>query len=148
MAGELEGELEEPRPRWKYAWMKPILGWRTAKVGSERASAAEGLVPEALGQVHVPLRGYGTLPCTCVISHRRSPKEFVVLAVGTGQRAAFGSKMLRCSQILEGYSHLQSWNSTRLFEDGDRSRGRPRWAKGSQATAFGDSALYFSESGP
>jgi len=31
MAGELNGHLEEPRLRWKYAWMKPIFGWRTAK---------------------------------------------------------------------------------------------------------------------
>jgi hypothetical protein len=32
MAGELDGHLEEPRLRWKYAWMKPILGWKTAKL--------------------------------------------------------------------------------------------------------------------
>jgi glycosyltransferase involved in cell wall biosynthesis len=31
MAGELGGHLEEPRLRWKYAWMKPIFGWKTAK---------------------------------------------------------------------------------------------------------------------
>ena len=31
LAAELEGELEAPRLRWKYAWMKPILGWRAAK---------------------------------------------------------------------------------------------------------------------
>jgi len=31
MAAQLQGSLEEPRLRWKYAWMKPILGWRTAK---------------------------------------------------------------------------------------------------------------------
>jgi hypothetical protein len=23
--------LEEPRLRWKYAWMKPIFGWKAAK---------------------------------------------------------------------------------------------------------------------
>ena len=31
LAGELQGRLEEPRLRWKYAWMKPVFGWRTAK---------------------------------------------------------------------------------------------------------------------
>lgn len=31
MAAELNGRLEEPHIRWKYAWMKPIFGWRTAK---------------------------------------------------------------------------------------------------------------------
>ena len=31
MAAELNGRLEEPRLRWKYAWLKPIFGWRTAK---------------------------------------------------------------------------------------------------------------------
>jgi hypothetical protein len=31
MAGELNGHLEEPHLRWKYAWIKPIFGWKTAK---------------------------------------------------------------------------------------------------------------------
>lgn len=31
LAGELEGRLEEPRLRWKYAWMKPLFGWKVAK---------------------------------------------------------------------------------------------------------------------
>lgn len=31
LAVQLGGHLEEPRLRWKYAWMKPILGYRTAK---------------------------------------------------------------------------------------------------------------------
>jgi glycosyltransferase involved in cell wall biosynthesis len=31
MAAQLQGRLEEPRLRWKYAWMKPIFGWKTAK---------------------------------------------------------------------------------------------------------------------
>ncbi len=31
MAAQLQGRLEEPRLRWKYAWMKPLLGWETAK---------------------------------------------------------------------------------------------------------------------
>lgn len=31
LAAELHGRLEEPRLRWKYAWMKPIFGWKTAK---------------------------------------------------------------------------------------------------------------------
>lgn len=31
LATQLQGELEEPRLRRKYEWMKPVLGWRTAK---------------------------------------------------------------------------------------------------------------------
>jgi glycosyltransferase involved in cell wall biosynthesis len=32
MAAELQGRLEAPRLRWKYAWMKPIFGLKTAKL--------------------------------------------------------------------------------------------------------------------
>lgn len=31
LAAQLQGNLEEPRLRWKYAWMKPIFGWKAAK---------------------------------------------------------------------------------------------------------------------
>jgi glycosyltransferase involved in cell wall biosynthesis len=31
LAAQLGGHLEVPRLRWKYAWLKPILGWKTAK---------------------------------------------------------------------------------------------------------------------
>lgn len=31
LATQLQGHLEMPRLRWKYAWMEPILGWKTAK---------------------------------------------------------------------------------------------------------------------
>ncbi len=31
LAAQLQGRLEVPRLRWKYAWMKPILGYKTAK---------------------------------------------------------------------------------------------------------------------
>jgi glycosyltransferase involved in cell wall biosynthesis len=31
LAGELQGRLEEPHLRWKYAWMKPMFGWKAAK---------------------------------------------------------------------------------------------------------------------
>jgi glycosyltransferase involved in cell wall biosynthesis len=31
VAAQLQGRLEEPRLRWKYAWMKPVFGWRAAK---------------------------------------------------------------------------------------------------------------------
>lgn len=31
LARELRGSLGEPRLRWKYAWIKPIFGWRAAK---------------------------------------------------------------------------------------------------------------------
>ena len=31
IAGELHGHLQEPRLRWKYAWMKPIFGWKFTK---------------------------------------------------------------------------------------------------------------------
>jgi glycosyltransferase involved in cell wall biosynthesis len=31
LAGQLGGRMGEPRLRWKYAWMKPLFGWKTAK---------------------------------------------------------------------------------------------------------------------
>jgi len=31
LAGQLQGQLEVPRLRWKYAWLKPLFGWKTAK---------------------------------------------------------------------------------------------------------------------
>jgi GT2 family glycosyltransferase len=31
LATALHGELEEPKLRWKFAWMKPLFGWKTAK---------------------------------------------------------------------------------------------------------------------
>jgi glycosyltransferase involved in cell wall biosynthesis len=31
LAAELQGHLEAPRLRWKYAWMKPVFGWKAAK---------------------------------------------------------------------------------------------------------------------
>lgn len=31
LAAQLHGHLEVPRLRWKYAWMKPLFGWRAAK---------------------------------------------------------------------------------------------------------------------
>jgi glycosyltransferase involved in cell wall biosynthesis len=31
VAAELQGRLEPPRLRWRYAWMKPIFGWKAAR---------------------------------------------------------------------------------------------------------------------
>ena len=31
LAAQLQGHLEEPHLRWKYAWMKPVFGWKAAK---------------------------------------------------------------------------------------------------------------------
>jgi glycosyltransferase involved in cell wall biosynthesis len=31
LASQLKGHLKTPRLRWKYAWMKPIFGWKAAK---------------------------------------------------------------------------------------------------------------------
>jgi glycosyltransferase involved in cell wall biosynthesis len=31
LAGELGGSLQVPHLRWKYAWMRPVFGWETAK---------------------------------------------------------------------------------------------------------------------
>lgn len=31
MAEQLQGQLKEPSLRWKYAWIKPVLGWKAAK---------------------------------------------------------------------------------------------------------------------
>jgi hypothetical protein len=35
LAAQLHGRLEVPRLRWKYAWMRPIFGWKTAKWAQE-----------------------------------------------------------------------------------------------------------------
>jgi len=42
MAEHLGGELKEPQIRWKYAWMKPILGW-------ENANRVQAALPEFKG---------------------------------------------------------------------------------------------------
>jgi glycosyltransferase involved in cell wall biosynthesis len=31
LAAQLQGHLEVPRLRWKYAWIRPVFGWKTAK---------------------------------------------------------------------------------------------------------------------
>jgi glycosyltransferase involved in cell wall biosynthesis len=31
VVSELGGQLKEPRLRWKYAWLKPLFGWKAAK---------------------------------------------------------------------------------------------------------------------
>ena len=31
LAANLKGHLQEPSLRWKFAWMKPLFGWKTAK---------------------------------------------------------------------------------------------------------------------
>jgi glycosyltransferase involved in cell wall biosynthesis len=31
LAAQLQGHLDEPRLRWKFAWMKPVFGWKAAK---------------------------------------------------------------------------------------------------------------------
>jgi GT2 family glycosyltransferase len=31
LAAQMQGHLEAPRLRWKYAWMKPVFGWKAAK---------------------------------------------------------------------------------------------------------------------
>ena len=31
LAAQLHGRMEKPRLHWKYAWMKPVLGWKAAK---------------------------------------------------------------------------------------------------------------------
>ena len=31
LAAQLRGHLDEPRLRWKYAWIKPLFGWKAAK---------------------------------------------------------------------------------------------------------------------
>ena len=46
LAGELGGRLEEPKLRWKYAWMKPIVGYKRCETGSDDASAGEGFAAQ------------------------------------------------------------------------------------------------------
>ena len=42
LATELHGPLKEPGLRWKYAWLRPIFGWKTAK-------AAQRTLPQIKG---------------------------------------------------------------------------------------------------
>ena len=42
LAAELHGRLKEPGLRWKYAWLRPIFGWKTAK-------AAQRTLPQIKG---------------------------------------------------------------------------------------------------
>lgn len=44
MAEQLHGHLEAPRLRWKYAWMKPLFGWKAAK-------RAQALLPQMKSRV-------------------------------------------------------------------------------------------------
>ena len=34
LAAQFHGQVEPPRLRWKYAWMKPLFGWKAAKSAS------------------------------------------------------------------------------------------------------------------
>ena len=34
LAAQFQGHVEPPRLRWKYAWMKPLFGWKAAKSAS------------------------------------------------------------------------------------------------------------------
>jgi glycosyltransferase involved in cell wall biosynthesis len=36
LAAELQGRLEPPRLGWKYAWMEPLFGWKTATWAQEK----------------------------------------------------------------------------------------------------------------
>jgi len=31
IAADLQGHLEEPSLRWKFAWIRPVFGWKLAK---------------------------------------------------------------------------------------------------------------------
>jgi glycosyltransferase involved in cell wall biosynthesis len=42
LAAQLQGHLEEPTLRWKYAWIKPMFGWKAAK-------SAQMAVPQLKG---------------------------------------------------------------------------------------------------
>ena len=42
MAAELQGNLEPPRLGWKYAWIRPVFGWKVAKL-------AQWVLPEFKG---------------------------------------------------------------------------------------------------
>jgi glycosyltransferase involved in cell wall biosynthesis len=42
LAGELGGRLEVPRLRWKYAWIRPLFGWETAKSAQNALQMLKG----------------------------------------------------------------------------------------------------------
>jgi glycosyltransferase involved in cell wall biosynthesis len=45
LAGRLGGRLEEPRLRWKYAWMRPVFGWKIAR-------SAQNKIPNLRAGLH------------------------------------------------------------------------------------------------
>jgi glycosyltransferase involved in cell wall biosynthesis len=42
LASQLQGRLEEPRLRWKYAWMRPLFGWKAAKWAQKALPQVKG----------------------------------------------------------------------------------------------------------
>ena len=56
LAAQLQGHLEAPRLRGKYAWMKPMFGWKAAK-WAQCASAAQGFMHQTLRQGDLSARG-------------------------------------------------------------------------------------------
>jgi glycosyltransferase involved in cell wall biosynthesis len=51
LAAELQGHLETPRLGWKYAWMKPIFGWKAAKYAQRMLSQVRASVLRACDKV-------------------------------------------------------------------------------------------------
>jgi glycosyltransferase involved in cell wall biosynthesis len=47
LAADLGGRLSEPRLSWKYNWIRPLLGWRTAKTAQTLARRAKGTLLRA-----------------------------------------------------------------------------------------------------
>ena len=55
LAADLKGSLQEPRLRWKYAWMKPLFGYGEPLNGLNRHSRNwEGVVHQKVRQGDVP----------------------------------------------------------------------------------------------
>jgi len=44
LAADMGGRLKMPELRWKYAWLKPIVGWKVAK-------RAQSVLPELKGSL-------------------------------------------------------------------------------------------------
>ena len=53
LAAQLHGHLEEPRLRWKFAWMKPVFGWNAAKWAQRVLPEAKAIIEKTLGQSNV-----------------------------------------------------------------------------------------------
>lgn len=65
LARQLGGRLEEPRLRWKYRWLKPLLGWEVAKKAQMQVPQLKSSLMRKCDQLMYRLEaGQGSALCT------------------------------------------------------------------------------------